>query len=382
MKAKREPDAGDASLGRRDFLRQAAALGAGLAAAGWTARAKAGKAEGQPAPKTEIRNAQPDILYRRLGRTNFMVSALTFGAIQLSSDSLNVFDAAINNGVNLAHTCGGYNGGKSIRAIGQWLKTPGNRERIFLALKAGPGNIDQELKILGTDCVDLLMVPIHNPEPVLNEDRPRQFDALRKAGKARHMGMTFHANLPAVWKNGVKADWFDLFQPTYNTSSRPQLKPLLKDSKKKDIGVLTMKSLGGMPRGEDAVAVWKTFLDDGVDAILRTITSVEQLKDYLRVTLKSDTTSARLHPSACAGQCTLCGACDACPQGVAIQDTLRTYQYYARQLGWMDEARTQYAEIPLGAQAMACADCGRCEAVCPQNLAVRALVREAHAALA
>jgi predicted aldo/keto reductase-like oxidoreductase len=48
----------------------------------------------------------------------------------------------------------------------------------------------------------------------------------------------------------------------------------------------------------------------------------------------------------------------------------------------MEVARSQYADIPAVARAPSCGDCGRCELVCPQNLPVRRLVREAHAALA
>ena len=376
-------------LGRRDFLKRAAAMGAGLAL-GVTRRAKADEASA--ATSSERRNERPDVTYRRLGRTDLMVSALTFGSIKLGVDNLRVLDAAVEQGVNLVHTNMGYSGGKSIRALGQWLKTPGHREKIFLALKPRCEKvsetrldltpIDEELEILGTDHVDLLMVPIHEPGPVLDEAVREQFQAMRDAGKARRMGLTFHSNLPEVFENGVKAGWYDVFQPTYNLPSRDVLKPLLAKAKDAGIGLVTMKSVKGLPRGEDPVPTWQQFLDDGIDTVLRTMTTTDELDRYMRLARKSEPAVARAALADCTGQCTLCGRCAACPQGVAIQDALRIHQYYGEQLGWMDEARAQYARIPRSARAAVCADCGRCEEVCPQGLAVRSLVRAADRALA
>lgn len=359
-----------ASMGRRSFLARAAALGAGVAA-GAAARADGAEA------KLEQRNTHPGVVYRRLGRTNLAVSALGFGGVVLSPERMPAFEAAVKRGVNfiMAH------GGKCTEALGPWLRKPGNRDRIFLGLAGGARNIDSALQALGTDHVDLLMVPIHSAKPVPDEGLPKAFDALKKAGKARFLCLVTHANVPAVWKKGLEVGWFDVVLPAYNWPSRSNLKPLAAETRKKDVGLLAMKTLNGLPKGRDAVATWKTFLDDGVEAIVKGMTDPKQVADYIRIATKGDKTAATPHIN-CSGQCALCGACEACPQGVAIQDILLTWQYYGQQLGWMDVARPRYAAIPAAAQATACKDCGRCELVCTQNLPVRRLVREAHAALA
>ena len=377
-------------IGRRDFLKRAAALGAGLTAALTGKSLLAAAASSATAAKDdqkETRNVQPGIEYRRLGRTRFDVSALTFGCIQLDTDNLGVLDAAVDRGINLVHTNQGYTGGKSIRALGQWFKTPGNRRRVFLALKPNPSGgriqpIDDDLRTLNTDHVDLLMVPLDNPESVAHPGILESFAAMKRAGKARRLGLTFHSNLGPIMQAGLKANFYDVFLPTYNMPAREALKPLIPEAKQKDIGLLTMKSTQGLRGDEDPVPVWRTLLEDGIDAVLRTMTSRRQLDQFIRLAQKGERTAAQVSAADCTGLCTLCGACRECPGAVAIQDTLRTYQYYAEHRGWTDEARAQYAAIPPAARAMACRDCGRCESVCPQRLNVRRLVREAHAYLA
>jgi len=369
----------DKQLPRRRFLKATASLGAGVAAgltptradAALASLAAAGKAgEGKP----EKRNAQEGILYKRLGRTNFMVSALSFGGVGMNESSLPVFDQSVGRGVNfiMAH------GGSCTKVLGKWFQTKGNRERIFLGLQGGVGNIDRALKTMGTDHVDLLMMCSHKPDGVGNESIRRQFEALKKAGKARYLCLVFHSNLPAVWKEGVKAGWYDALLAPYAMPSRKDLKPLIASAKAKDIGLLTMKAARALPKGTDFVAAGRTFLADGMATVLKTMRKPNDLKKYMPLAAKA---GAKLAQIDCAGQCTLCGACSPCPAGVAIQDILRTYQYYVRDLGWMDRACRQYAAIGLGALAPACTDCGQCEDVCPQHLPIRQLIREAHVEL-
>ncbi len=371
----------DRQLPRRQFLKTTASLGAGVAAglgrevAATAAVAEPARRKRDARPKLEMRNAREGILYKRLGRTNFMVSTLSFGGYHLSSKSLGIFDAAVRRGVNfiMAHP------GNSTKALGKWFGTQGNRERVFLGLAAGVKGIDTHLKAMNTDCVDLLMVAIHKPASVAREEVPRLFEAMKKAGKARYLCLVFHGNLPGVWKEGVKAGWYDVLLCPYNFPSRPELKPLIPAAKAKDIGLMAMKGARAVPKGKDFVSACKTFLADGMATVLKTIQDTKQLADCLRLAVKGDATApAKAAQIDCSGQCTLCGACSPCPEGVAIQDILRTYQYYARDLGCMERALERYAAIPLSALATACTDCGRCETLCPRDLPIRRLIREAH----
>jgi len=368
---------------RRRFLKGAAALGAGSVALPSARRARAVATESAAAskPKLERRNEQAGIVYRRLGRTNFRVSALSIGGLGLSPARLALFDAAARHGVNfvMAHA------GAGTKALGEWFaKDKANRKKLFLGLQASPGGVDHHLKVMKTEVIDLVMMPVHNPKGVPREEIARSFEKARKEGKVRYLCLVFHSNLPAVWQAGIQAGFYDVLLPTYNFTTRKALQPLIAAAQRKDVGLLTMKAAGGLGKagGKGAVSfasACKTFLADGVASVIKTMATAAELEKLLPVARSG----GRVPPAKAAsvnltGQCTLCGACGDCPEQVAIQDILRTYQYYAGDLGWVDEAYRQYAAIPAGRLASACTDCGRCEAVCPEGLPIRRLIRDVH----
>jgi len=374
------------SMPRRDFLKRAAALGAGSAAlsSGDLARAVATKSADAAAPvqpKPERRNEQPGILYKRLGRTNFRVSALSIGGLGLAPERLALFDAAAQRGINfvMAH------GGAGTKALGEWFaKDKANRKKLFVGAQGSPGSVDHQLKVMKTDVIDLVMMPIHNPKAVPSEEVAKSFEKARKQGKARYLCLVFHGNLPAVWQAALQAGFYDVLLPTYNFATRKSLQPLIAAAQNKDVGLLTMKAARGLGKAggkkpPSFASACKTFLSDGIASVIKTMTTPAQMEKLLPVAkLGGKVPPAKAAAVDLTGQCTLCGLCSDCPEHIAIQDILRTYQYYAGDLGWMDEAYRQYAAIPPDRRAPCCTDCGQGEAVCPQGLAGRGLIREAH----
>ena len=81
--------------------------------------------------------------------------------------------------------------------------------------------------------------------------------------------------------------------------------------------------------------------------------------------------------------CRMCGACSGvCPSGVRISDIQRYLRYSTRYNGAKGRhARESYKRIPSARSARACTGCGKCEAVCPWGVAVRANLRRAAALL-
>jgi len=378
-------------LFRREFLKRTATVGAGVTGMLAGTRACGAADVGAAAPsggkaplaeakaRVERRNATEGIIYKRLGRTNFMLSTLSFGGVRISPKALPAFDAGVKAGLNfvMAHE------GACIGALSAWFKrNKANRGRIFLGLRATPSHLDTVLKALGTDCVDLLMVVAQKPELARGEKIREQYEALRRAGKARALCLVFHSDVPAVFRAGLDAGWYDALLPTYNFATRPQLKGMLAEAVKKDIGVLTMKSMRAMPKQTAFVAGARRFIADGITSVVRAMLTPAELAKHLPLAKASDKTPpTKVRVANLAGQCTLCGECAGCPEGVAIQDVLRTYQYYACDLGWMDEAVRQYTAIPMERLASACSGCGMCEDICPQALPVRTLIAQAHAKL-
>src|SRR6266496_1180231 len=102
---------------RRSFLQYSAA---GLAASSALA-----------APKTpEWRNRQPRMEYRRLGRTEFQISAITFGTQQVRRGQTQPVEVAIDMGLNYLDSAAAYGRGLSEEGLATVIAGP-KRDRVF-----------------------------------------------------------------------------------------------------------------------------------------------------------------------------------------------------------------------------------------------------------
>jgi aryl-alcohol dehydrogenase-like predicted oxidoreductase len=151
--------------------------------------------------------------YRRLGRTDMRVSAISFGAWAIGgtwgpvddSDSLRALHAAVDAGMNFIDTADVYGDGRSERLVAR-LRRERRGTPIWVATKAGrrlpkqtPEGysrenlnawVDRSLKNLEMDAVDLLQ--LHCPHPRVY-DLPEVFgilDDLVAAGKVRYYGVS------------------------------------------------------------------------------------------------------------------------------------------------------------------------------------------------
>jgi aryl-alcohol dehydrogenase-like predicted oxidoreductase len=151
--------------------------------------------------------------YRRLGRTDMAVSAISFGAWAIGGfwgrvddeESVRALHAAVDAGVNFFDTADVYGNGRSERLIAR-LRRERTRDTIWVATKAGrrlpqqvcegysrenlTAWIDDSLRNLEVDAIDLLQ--LHCP-PTALYDRPEVFgtlDDLVIAGKLRHYGVS------------------------------------------------------------------------------------------------------------------------------------------------------------------------------------------------
>ncbi len=150
--------------------------------------------------------------YRQLGKTPWKVSEISFGAWAIGgawgevddAESMGALGAAIDRGVNFIDTADVYGMGRSERLIAQLKRE--RKEEIVVATKAGrrlsphtadgynekniAGFIEDSLRNLSTDCLDL--VQLHCP-PTDVYYRPDVFGAMDRmveAGKIRYYGVS------------------------------------------------------------------------------------------------------------------------------------------------------------------------------------------------
>ena len=196
--------------------------------------------------------------YRELGRTGWKVSEISFGAWAIGSawgevddkESLAALHRAVDLGVNFIDTADVYGMGRSERLVARLRKE--RKETIYVTTKAGrrlnphtaegynQANltrfIDDSLKNLETDCIDLLQ--LHCPPPVLLY-RPEFFallDDFVRAGKIRYYGAsveTVEEALKAIEFPGVQT-----IQIIFNMFRHRPAELFFPEAKRRRVGIL------------------------------------------------------------------------------------------------------------------------------------------------
>jgi aryl-alcohol dehydrogenase-like predicted oxidoreductase len=206
---------------------------------------------------------------RNLGKSGLRVSKLglgcnSFGGRMDLAASKKVVDKALELGVNHFDTADIYGGGgKSESVLGEALG--GRRQQVVLATKIGkqmPGDrgeargsrryvvsaVEQCLKRLGTDWIDLLYM--HEPDPSTPiEETLRALDDVIRAGKVRYIGSSNYA----AWE-ATEAKWvakaaglqpFIAAQEEYNLVARGVEREVIPALAAADMGLVPYFPLAG-----------------------------------------------------------------------------------------------------------------------------------------
>ena len=400
-------------LGRRDFLRAAAGLGA-TALVG----AKGAEATAPSSPPTVKR-------YHRLGRTGFEISDISFGSggcktadfVRTCYDrGINYFDTA-----EMYRTKGFNRGGYVESLIGEALHD--KRDKVYITSKYMAeaeddrqkimSKLDESLRRLRTDYVDVyLNHAVNSMERLTNPEWFEFVELAKKQGKIRFSGMSGHGGrLQECLEHALDHDLVDVILCSHNFGSDPAfyekftkqfdllanqkgLPRLLAKAHQKDVGVVVMKTLMGAKLNDlaayrydgatlpQAAFRW-VFSDPNVDALVISIGNVKRLDEYLAVSgqqglRRKDAALLRQYVAArgaqyCRNACDACtGACD---QGLSIPDVLRQ-RMYALDYGDTDMARDGYAK--LVGSASPCVGCKTlsCLNACPHDLDIPSLTLE------
>jgi aryl-alcohol dehydrogenase-like predicted oxidoreductase len=282
------------------------------------------KAAAAPA-KGEIRNKQEGVAYRRLGRTNFLISEVVMGGNTISPTNHEHVLRALDMGLNYLDTAPAYGNLQSEMGYAHVLKAR-KRDQFFLNSKISVWDVnrakvnrdlfdsldateqkrlkhlaqeeierrqadapeylggyfpsqlpeiqastlanvmekqyghridrrknyhdiilksvDETLTRLGTDHLDLLMCPHGASTPHELTGHPEvleAFEKVRKAGKARYLGVSAHNDPAGILEAAVKAKVYSVAMVAYNIANAPWVEPALAAAHKADLGVIAMK---------------------------------------------------------------------------------------------------------------------------------------------
>jgi aryl-alcohol dehydrogenase-like predicted oxidoreductase len=197
--------------------------------------------------------------YRPLGRTGFDVSEVSFGAWAIGGSWGDVDDAtslatlhrAVDAGVNFIDTADVYGDGRSERLIAQ-LRADRQRDTIYVATKAGrrldPHTADgynginitrfveRSLVNLKADAIDLLQLHCPPNDVYYMPEVFADLDALTKAGKIRHYGVSVEKVEQAV--KAVQFPNVQTVQVIFNLFRTRPAEAFFPLAKEKRVGIL------------------------------------------------------------------------------------------------------------------------------------------------
>ena len=370
--------------------------------------------------------------YRRLGRTNLMISEIGVG-LGVMQQIIGEFlfkkyrmdiDAVANKlldlGGNFVTTTPYYH--DTVELVGNALKN--RRDEVYYAIGLHPGaeekmrnTLETSLKQLHTDCIDLLFS--------YGRGTDEGFKILRnfqEEGKIRFIGLSQHDHRHHEW--AIRQGYVDFIQAPYNRLSwlkqegsllLDHTERMFKLAKEKDVGIICIKPLTGNfipywanqthdPEIKDIMKKLKKYgsknlyqamlrwnlANPGITGCAVGMDTVQMVVDNAEAITTRDKNLSAVQDElledyvhiADKDYCRLCETfIPHCPKGIPVPDILRFRMYYNN---YKSEkyAMDMYNELPDNRKVPHCDKCGNCEEYCPYGLKIVEKLQSAHAILA
>lgn len=368
---------------------------------------------------------------RKLEKLGIETSLLGFGCMRFPTtaegkidepEAERMMDRAIAAGVNYIDTAYPYHNGESELVVGRVMKKY-DRSSFYLATKLPIWMVKdasdvkrlcgEQLKKLQTDYIDFYLVHALNGkrfDELVELGCIEELEDLKREGKIKYLGFSFHDGNEAFEHILNYRDWdFCQIQLNYmDTEEQAGLKGY-ELTEKKNVPLIIMEpikggslaafaeDITGMFRSLDAEASiasyalrWVGSLPN-VKVILSGMSTMEQVEDNLKtfdnfkpLTEKERDTIEQvvtLINSRVQNGCTGCRYCMPCPAGVNIPGCFSAWNRYHMYQNYNVVSWQWEKEVGEEHQAKNCIQCGKCEAACPQKLAIREDLKKVQADL-
>ncbi len=329
-------------------------------------------------------------------------------------------DAFIESGFNYFDTAHGYLGGKSETALRECLTSRYPRDRYLLTNKLSTNFFntteeirplfEEQLKACGVDYFDFYLLHAQNEKLYEKYTRLRAYETvqeLKAEGKVRHVGLSFHdkaavlerilTDHPEIEAVQIQFNYADYEDPSVESRKVYEVcrkfgKPVivmepvkggslvnLPDEAKQILDDLhggspasyairfaasfegmfmTLSGMGNMQMVQENVGFMKNFkpLDDKEMEAIAKVCNIFHAQNLI--------------------PCTGCAYCtDGCPMNIPIPALFSCMNGKKAFSNW----NTSYyynIHTENGGKASSCIECGLCESICPQQLEIRALLKE------
>ena len=328
-------------------------------------------------------------------------------------------DTFIERGFNYFDTAHPYIEGKSEKAIKKCLTSRYPREDYILTNKLSNSFFESEEEIrplidtmldeCGVEYFDFLLMHALNAKSFEKYKRLRAFETaleLKKEGKIRHLGMSFHdtaevldrilTQYPEVEAVQIQFNYLDYTDPNIQSREcyevcRKHNKPIIvmEPVKGGTLALVPEKAqtiFDDLGSGSPAsVAIRYAASQEGVFMVLSGMSNMDQMEDNIShmedfepVNEREKRAIARV-----AGiikdqdiiGCTSCRYCtESCPMQILIPDLFSCFN--TKKVFNDEDQYKLYHEVYTveNAKASDCIKCGQCEEQCPQNLKIRELL--------
>lgn len=335
-------------------------------------------------------------------------------------------DYFIDHGFNYFDTAHGYIDGKSEKAIKVAISDRYPREKFLLTNKLSDSYFRKEedirpffesqLKICGVEYFDFYLMHAQNAKNFEQYKECRAYETafkLKEEGKIKHVGISFHDSAEALDNILTTYPDIEIVQIQFNyldyDSPSVQSRKCYEVCRKHNKPMIVMEPVKGgslvkLPEAAQKVfdetndgkmsnasyAIRFAASQEGIRIVLSGMSDMVQMKDnvsYMKdfEPLSEEEMGAIAKVTAVYKgldmiPCTSCHYCveqNHCPMNIMIPEMFAAYNTQKVFNDW--NQRMYYRNVLVKNEhspAGACIECGGCEAVCPQHLEIRALLKD------
>lgn len=371
--------------------------------------------------------------YRSMPKSKDKISILGYGCMRLpthvggaasslidKAKAIKQIHGAIDAGVNYLDTAWPYHLGASESFLGEYILKDGYREKVYIATKLPCMLISKKEKIeeifnkqlqkLQVDYIDYYL--LHSLDgaswgKMLNLGVIDFMDKIKKEGKVRHMGFSFHGKHEDFIRIVDGYDW-DFTQVQYNILDENFQAGIkgIEYAASKNLGVIAMEPLRGgslvgkIPKEiqkiydeapiKRSAADWAfrwIYNNPAISLVLSGMNDNAHIKENIKIASNATPNGMSKEELTIINRardkyldimqvgCTGCAYCMPCPAGINIPACfkgLNNYYMFSKGRAKFDHM-LQSIKTDDGKShwSSACIDCGKCEEACPQNLEIR-----------